>query len=329
MLTGLFPPLHGLSTEKRRVPSDLGTIMKTLKDSGYTTIGITDGAWMGSHFGWQDHFDHFDEHKRFETWDDRKNASPGIFESRIDAFLKIQDHVSEPYFAFIHTYEVHDWMYNDERNEIYVDPEYRGPLWRDPYKMTMGLIDKDITPDQADLKYIKARYDAAIFNMDKAFGTLISSLKKKGLYERSIIILTSDHGEAFGEKELFGHGRTPYNGLNRVPLIIEDGTHHGVYSYPVALTDIPVTIATIAGSDRDFEGRNIFDSKSRVIMTDTNSGSALILGDLKYLFLGKRIVAYRLDDLDEKVNVLVPDEVVEQPLTKEAARELKALGYLQ
>ncbi len=329
MLTGLFPPQHGLVSEKRRVPAELDTIMKSLKDRGYTTIGVTDGGWMGSHFEWQQHFDYFDEHKRFEDWDNKNGSNPGIFQERVDAFLEIQGQVSEPFFAFIHTYEVHDWLYNDDRNEIYVDPEYRGPLFRDPFNMCMGLIDKKIIPDTADFKYSKARYDAAIFNMDKAFGVLIDSLKSKGLYERSIIILTSDHGEAFGEKGLFGHGRKPYNVQNRIPLLVRDGKRKGVYDHPVALSDIPTTIADRVRADGKHPGRNLFDTESRPVMTDTGSGAALALGELKYIFFGDRTLAYRLDDLNEKENLLAPDIVVEKPLPEEARKELKALGYLR
>jgi arylsulfatase A-like enzyme len=65
------------------------------------------------------------------------------------------------------------------------------------------------------------QYDTAIANLDEQIGLLFEYLKSKGLYDRSMIVLTSDHGEAFGEHDLVSHGQDVYQQLLWVPLIIK------------------------------------------------------------------------------------------------------------
>ncbi len=66
------------------------------------------------------------------------------------------------------------------------------------------------------------QYDTAIANLDEQIGLLCDFLKQKGLYQQSMIVLTSDHGEMFGEHDLVSHGQDVYQQLLWVPLIIKN-----------------------------------------------------------------------------------------------------------
>jgi len=71
-------------------------------------------------------------------------------------------------------------------------------------------------------------YDGGIAYMDESIGELFQKLKEMGLYENSLIIVTSDHGQSFGEKQLVGHGNSVYHEQVHVPLIIKyPGVTHG------------------------------------------------------------------------------------------------------
>lgn len=85
------------------------------------------------------------------------------------------------------------------------------------------------------------QYDTAIANLDEQIGLLFEYLKAKGLYRRSIIVLTSDHGEAFGEHDLVGHGQDVYQQLLWVPLFIKypEQTNPKRIETPVSTSDIP------------------------------------------------------------------------------------------
>ena len=74
-----------------------------------------------------------------------------------------------------------------------------------------------------DIEYdhMVSQYDGGIAFIDFHLGKLIERLKSLGLYENSLIIITSDHGEVFGERGLLGHGVSVYEDLVYVPLIIK------------------------------------------------------------------------------------------------------------
>ena len=75
--------------------------------------------------------------------------------------------------------------------------------------------------DKSDLLQLAASYDGLIAMIDQEIGNLFEELKTLGLYDNSLIIVTSDHGEAFFEHGFLAHSNTPYEELIRVPLIIK------------------------------------------------------------------------------------------------------------
>lgn len=76
-------------------------------------------------------------------------------------------------------------------------------------------------PDKSERQWIKDLYLGEVRYVDDQLGKLMNHLKKKGLYDQTLIFVTSDHGEEFGEHEGFFHGHSLYNELLRVPLIVK------------------------------------------------------------------------------------------------------------
>jgi arylsulfatase A-like enzyme len=90
-----------------------------------------------------------------------------------------------------------------------------------------------------------ALYDAEILYMDHYLGTLVASLKRDKLYENTMIIVTADHGELFGEHGKHGHGRSLFQEEIHVPLIVKyPGTETAAdrTDMPVQLNDIMAMI---------------------------------------------------------------------------------------
>jgi arylsulfatase A-like enzyme len=77
---------------------------------------------------------------------------------------------------------------------------------------------RSITP--AERNHIVSQYDGSLAWLDDQLGALFSRLKQLGLYENTLLIVTSDHGEAFGDKDLLEHGSSVYQDQVGVPLII-------------------------------------------------------------------------------------------------------------
>ncbi|MCK4304782.1 MAG: sulfatase-like hydrolase/transferase, partial [Candidatus Eisenbacteria sp.] len=99
-------------------------------------------------------------------------------------------------------------------------------------------------PSLAEMEWIKTLYDAEVRHVDDNIGRLIDLLKQLGIYNESLIILTSDHGEEFWEHGGYEHGHTLYNELLWVPLIIKlpGSTTTGQIHSLVDITSITPTI---------------------------------------------------------------------------------------
>jgi len=76
------------------------------------------------------------------------------------------------------------------------------------------------TSNKSDMEYVKALYDAEIYEMDETLGILIEELENSGLLEKTVIVITSDHGEEFLEHGSIEHGGNLYEEATHIPLII-------------------------------------------------------------------------------------------------------------
>jgi arylsulfatase A-like enzyme len=107
-------------------------------------------------------------------------------------------------------------------------------------------------PDgSVDAACVRARYDGEIRYADAEIGRLLDALALSGALERTLVVITSDHGESLGEhNEWFEHGYSAYEDTCRVPLLIAGpGLPGGVTATDVSLTDLAPTIAELAGLD--------------------------------------------------------------------------------
>jgi arylsulfatase A-like enzyme len=96
---------------------------------------------------------------------------------------------------------------------------------------------------------IRALYDGEITYLDVQLGVLFDSLKKRGLYDKTLIVLTADHGEEFQEHGSWWHGTTLYDEQTHVPLLMKPaggGVRGRVVEDLVSSIDILPTIATAA-----------------------------------------------------------------------------------
>lgn len=126
-----------------------------------------------------------------------------------------------------------------ERLEQYNDTHYR--------IVSRG---ETLVLDERDIEYVRQQYQAGVRYFDSLFGRFLDRLRQRGLYEDSIIVLTSNHGENVGDHpigmgEVFGH-TFPYEHTVRVPLMIKlPGRGHQVIDDPVELIDLQPTLLQI------------------------------------------------------------------------------------
>ena len=218
MLTGLGALRHGVNHPFRAAPDELTTLAERLRAEGYTTAAITGGGWLHPGYGLAQGYDRY-----------RYGADAGRGDRELESHAPVAARwlgaLREPFFLFLHTYDVHD---------------YRAPE-REPSTASE-------TPADSDADLARA-YDRAIAHMDTQLGDVLMSFEALGLRGRSIVALTSDHGEDLGEDGFYGHGSLRDQVL-LVPLILETPGGRGAgrtIAQQVRSIDLVPTLLDLAG----------------------------------------------------------------------------------
>ncbi|HEX3035792.1 MAG TPA: sulfatase [Thermodesulfobacteriota bacterium] len=221
IFTGLYVSSHGIISDDKKLGDEHITLAEVLQDAGYETVAFTEGGYVSEKFGYQG-FDHFEGRAKGEKEIDIKI----IYTKAVDWLKKAP---SRPFFLFLHTYQPHSPYNPPPAFDIYSDKNYQGIVdvsapeivGNDLYYYQS--IQSQMTLD--DYLYVIDKYDGEIHYTDHYLGKLFNALKDLGLYDESIIIFTSDHGENFLDHpdsgiSYIGHYEM-YDEVVKVPLIIK------------------------------------------------------------------------------------------------------------
>lgn len=212
MLTGFYPQELDVEVISDRLPQDKSTIAEILKNAEYKTAAFTSGAFVNEDHGFSRGFDQFEESP---DWQDASYLTD-------QAMSFLSKNQQEKFFLFLHYFHVHDPYNPSEDNAQKFDPEYIGNIKSFNISEIVKLNTKTMRLSQEDLQYIKALYDAEIFELDNQLARVFQFLKDQHLDEDTIIIINSDHGEEFGERGIWGmHAYSLYDELLHIPLIIK------------------------------------------------------------------------------------------------------------
>ncbi len=167
---------------------------------------------------------------------------------------------NRPFFAFLNYFDAH------VPYVIPLDAPRRFGL--QPRSMTDAqIIDRWRELDKSQLSpyhRILARdsYDNCLAYLDEQLGELFNELHRRGVLDRTLVIVTADHGEGLGEHDLFDHGESLYRSEIGVPLLIvapSGGQSPGVVKELVSLRNLPATIVNLVGlgADSPFPGPSL------------------------------------------------------------------------
>lgn len=250
----------------RSVPRNVLTMAEALHELGYSTNAVVSNPNAGANLNFNQGFDSFHQSGGL-----LRVTSPGVLKK---ALTTLKDQKDRRFFLFTLFVDPHAPYIKHKGYDF--DPEYRGKIGNSWETEAIGN-GKDPVPT-ADLKHIEALYDSEIAYTDNHIGRLIDSLKKEGLYDNTMIIFLSDHGEQFMDHGGFGHVMTLYHELIRVPLIIKlpNERKHEVANGAFALVNLlPSVLKEVhAGNfDNHFQGDtvNLRDPGSeRMVFSATN-----------------------------------------------------------
>jgi len=245
VLSGLAPSHHGVVQPGDRLAERLQPwLPELLSRRGYETVAISQWLLGGDHFGMNRGFESFYLNVRQSGKIPSANARWFLWHQLLQ-----RRHPDSPLFAYLHVVDPHA-LYRPEGEDRRFAGEHPGRLAPELYDPNYFLA-HGLGRNHSEVEHLQALYEGEVHAADRAFGTFVDLLKFFGLYDRSMIILLSDHGEEFYEHGGFDHGRTLYDELLRVPLIVklpasrQAGTR---VDAPVSLLDVAPTIAAIAGA---------------------------------------------------------------------------------
>lgn len=220
LFTGLYPSGHGVIFDDRRLSERHITLAEILKKNGYRTVAFTDGGYVSQKFGYRG-FDQFESNKHGSGQD----GIESIYRKAVDWLRKNPSNQdSGPFFLFLHTYQPHAPYDPPPAYDIYSDKSYRGIVvvpenGNDYYESIKSGMSRE------DYLYVIDKYDGDIRYTDHFLGKLFDELENLELYDESMIIITSDHGENFLDHpdsgiSYVGHNEL-YDEIVKVPLIIK------------------------------------------------------------------------------------------------------------
>ncbi|MFW9835855.1 MAG: sulfatase [Candidatus Thorarchaeota archaeon] len=252
MFTSLYPDVFDIPLDPR-----LPTLASILSANGFYTTAFTADGFLSEGYGVLNGFEELDDHV----------IGINNLESRVKKWLDA--HHSENFFLFLHTYYVHvPYAAPEKYFAEFADPTYSGTITNDR-ESTQSFIEKanrgevSVTPE--DIQRLLDIYDSQIRRIDDFIRTLIAELKSQNIYERTLLILTSDHGEQFYEFGHFQHysDENPFADVSmHVPLICHCPIldHKATPEDLTELIDIPPTILDAAGIEAapTFQGKSFF-----------------------------------------------------------------------
>lgn len=244
IFTGLAASAHGVETRDAALGASVDHLSERLRQAGYRTGFINTNPNVGTAFGFERGFDDM-----IELYARRQAGYVSSMElvttgeqvaERAAAWIAA---APEPFFLAVLSIDPHGPYTPPPAFDRY-GGDYQGSVSAENPRLP-GDSDSP-----ADRKRLRSLYDGEVAYADAALGKLVVQLRGSGILDRTVTLVSSDHGEEFWEQGTRGHGKNLYDPTLRVPLIlrypprIEGGQH---ISRLVRSVDIVPTLLELAG----------------------------------------------------------------------------------
>jgi arylsulfatase A-like enzyme len=216
MVTGLSWRDHDVVLLEDRLSDEAVTMAESLGDLGYTRLAFSATPNFSPGKGTHQGFDEF-----HEVW-------KGVpFERGVDPFhlteqvlTRLERGIGEqPLYLHLHYVPPHGPYTPRKEFDIFGDPSYSGPV--DGSQSNLWYLEKHrLVPTEEDVAEIVALYDGNLLMADEAVSRVLEVLRRSGRWDRTVVLVTADHGEAFFEHGELGHNSTVYDDMLHVPFIL-------------------------------------------------------------------------------------------------------------
>jgi arylsulfatase A-like enzyme len=264
LFTGLYPYEHGATWEHRKLDSSFRTLAEHLRERGYQCVGITENPSTGFQFGLAQGFGAYYEMWRkplviravnkvrrelFQRHETREYTERTV--TLLKRWISERRDRGEPFFMFVNFMAGH--LPNYEREGFTAGDFGVEELKRiQPVNLVPELhYVPEYKLSDRELGMMRTLYEGDIRYLDREMGDLFRFLRESNILEETVVIVTSDHGENFGDHGLIEHQFSVHNSLIHVPLLIRFPPRFspGRVDYTVSNTAVFWTVLDLVGGD--------------------------------------------------------------------------------
>lgn len=302
IMTGFSPVVHQTIRLESKLPEGIPTLAEHMRDAGYhcsalVANGILSRKNLSKGFS---EFRVFAPSAHGRTFGEKvlRRLFPIQYQTRVTTADLTR--MSVDWLEANRDQDNFFWVHYIDPHLPYTPPEGLVPLVKPPRNLSKQFVHRtskrislDIVESEAQRAWLKALYSSEVRYIDDYVGKLIDALVRLGLYEESLIVLTSDHGEEFWEHGSYEHGHTLYDELIGVPLMVKlPGLETtGRRENFVSIESVMPTILDLCKIDYDDEG---IEHGSLAPLWGTEPDS----------FVGRPIVSTGLLFYQEKVSII-------------------------
>ena len=337
MHTSLYPSQVGIKGIEDKIHDSFMTLAEHMKNNFYNTYAVISNVVVSEPLGFAQGFDTFNQ----DSITEYDETSSHLVTDRAIKYLT--ETKGEKFFLWLHYMDPHGtYIHHPEYGYSSNYSGFPEGLIVQPFKLN------DITDsiDDEGLMYVIDLYDEEISYTDKHIGRVLDYLSELKLSDNTIVIITADHGEEFMERGKFGHGRSLYQELIHVPLIIYIPSDKELGAKRVKSTvevrSIARTVLDLSGiKNTQFRGKNLLitaedeESGNYAFSQHPNKegvypGQETIITDNWKLINNLTLSTYELynieNDPGEKINLFESTENGSDGVKKELISKLSGIN---
>lgn len=262
ILTSTYYLDHGRS---RHLSEEKTLISEVLSANGVATAAFHSNAYLSEFFGWNRGWDHFYDSMSEKVSDKFPYISGKQLNDNIRVWLDRRNKTEKPLFMWIHYMDVHEPYIPGNEFIHKIDPAIS--LSEDEmFSLFQEVLLKRDVSDAARVDLLKKLDAALIMEVDQHVSELFAILEKAGYLDSSTIIITSDHGDEFGEHGSLSHDGKMYSELTNVPFLVYDPFQQEEKRVDLLTSsiDISPTIVHLFGIEKvgSFKGKSLYPVES-------------------------------------------------------------------
>jgi arylsulfatase len=248
--------------KERKLGKTRVLISEVLRRAGIVTAAFHSNPYLTDYLGWNRGWDVFYDSMQEKVDPKTPYVKAERINRKVNAWLSSYMGMkgNKPFFLWVHYMDVHEPYIPPRRYIDLVDPSINLSE-EDMFRLFKEVLLKRDTSNQRTIDTMKKLYLAHVREVDDAVKEFFGILGTQNLLKESVVIITADHGDEFGEHGGLSHDGKLYSELVRVPLIIDDpALERGeVFERVVSTIDVAPTIAHLFGVEipRAFEGSSL------------------------------------------------------------------------